>query len=55
MPTPHATGQHPVPYTIHPQSAMRGRKASADKIEIKGVDDKSLWEAARRMDGFSGG
>lgn len=36
------------------QASLRGRKVSADKIEIHGVTDAMVWEAARAMEGFSG-
>jgi hypothetical protein len=39
----------------HLQNLMRGRKASADQIEIQGIDGRKLREAADKMDGFSGG
>lgn len=36
------------------QSALRGRKTAADKIDVRGVEEAQLWDAARAMDGFSG-
>eukprot|EP00877_Chromochloris_zofingiensis_P015243 jgi/Chrzof1/9973/Cz04g22140.t1 len=36
------------------QALLRGRKVAADKIEIRGVDQATLMEAAEIMEGFSG-
>eukprot|EP00798_Chlamydomonas_sp_ICE-L_P022724 gene22724-29884_t len=33
---------------------MRGRKSGAEQIEIQGIDDVLLWEAANATEGFSG-
>ena len=36
------------------QAMMRGRKSEAEKIEVQGITEAKLEEAARVMDGFSG-
>lgn len=33
---------------------MRGRKSEVDKIEVQGISEAKLEEAARAMEGFSG-
>ena len=34
---------------------LRGRKLSAERIEVRGVDETAVWDAARATEGFSGG
>ena len=36
------------------QAMLRGRKSEADKIEVQGITDAKLQQAAEAMEGFSG-
>lgn len=44
-----------IDFVLPVQALMRGRKSSADTIEVQGINDSHIAKAAEEMKGFSGG